>query len=186
MTFGTYALHYHIWPQEDAFPTGWRYFCLKTYVVQCSCLTSSLMKVNLSNQMYHWSNKIPLVSSRTSWDNWNSDNSEFWDCTEIVCVGDSKWRNCESSRLRLQQKSCKCCLSDNELWESIFHLKATLWFQFCSLTLTSITSTFFLFPHLPVFFFFFFFQLAYFHGSGVPLSTSTQTETRLPWCLKTN
>lgn len=61
----------------------------------------------------------------------------------------------------LQEKCCKCCLSVNELWEAVFHLKATLWFQFCSVTLTPITSHHYFkrkkkIRHLPVFFFFFF------------------------------
>lgn len=150
MTFLIYALHYHIWPQGVVlcFSPLCGVISLESiwsvvFTPHIKSHESELLNkiADLSKEMYCWSHKIPLVSSRTHWDSWKSDS----DWTEIVCVGGSERRNCESSRLRLQWKSCKCCLSVNEPWEAVFHLKATPWFQFCSLTLTSVTSTFFFF-----------------------------------------
>lgn len=104
-----------------------------------------------------------LVSSRTCWDGWNPDSG--W--TEIASVWAQRGETVKAADEGCSLSAVKCCLSVNELWGTVFHLKATLWFQFCLLSLTSITSTFFFYyPHL---FFFLRHRPANFHGGGTAL-----------------
>lgn len=104
---------------------------------------------------------VPLVSLRTCWDGWNPDSG--W--TEIASVWGGETVKAADEGCSLG--AVKCRLSVNELWGTIFHLKATLWFQFCLLTLTSITSTFFFIT--TTFFFLLLHRPAHFQGGGTAL-----------------
>lgn len=122
---------------------------------QCSHLTSrSDQSVDHPPQLYRWCHR-GHAGADSGW-------------TEIASVWAMRGETVKAADEGCSLSAVKCRLSVNELWGTVFHLKATLWFPFGLLTLTSITSTFFYYPHLFLLLLLLH-RPAHFHGGGTAL-----------------